>query len=584
MVISAGRILKALVIGLMLAVPAYAISKINLFGLESASDRVADQVYQRITAADYGRGRKGQAQVSVVYLDESSIENMKGYGWTRFPPSYDQQWTMLDDLMIVGGAPPAAMFVDFVYMGQGGPGEGFDTFLNGVAAATRAEKWAQIPACTTDPLSKIACIVAARGTPIVFAKPSPADLDLFTEVQKSLDRVTVLAPALVGQEAYPLILDYGFDRAKAARLGVHGFDISPAMAMYAAYCVDRPDGCGTAEFRALRARGIAALASRPAPAPPALARVFDAPLDVVWGSRPDPDYLAITRAVTGRAAPCRAAASGWRQRLVEQMATLRGAGSGAQQECPYALTLGYDRIVGGLGLETKDVQRLLARRLVMVGGHFRASNDWVESPVHGQVPGVHYHAMALDNLIEAGPDYRRNANAMLDSDFLKSLMVFALAVCGVLGVMLRNSLLDSAIERGVDTRLRAAVYGPLYLALLFVSLGVVGLATWIGVAYAHRSPINWIGLSSVALGFLFFATRETLPADLSGSFERFHPVRRLLAWRRYCARALKFEEDRLLPRKPPPVATPVAEAEPESDSKPLPEPEPAPETKIHAQA
>src|SRR5699024_3682148 len=126
------------------------------------------------------------------------------------------------------------------------------------------------------------------------------------------------------------------------------------------------------------------------------------------------------------------------------------------------------------GLETSDLQRLLSRRLVMVGGHFRASNDWVESPVHGQVPGVHYHAMALDNLIEDGPDYRRNANAMLDSDFLKSLLVFCLAVCGVLAVMLRNSLLDSAIERGVDTRLRAAVYGLLYLVLLIASLGVVG--------------------------------------------------------------------------------------------------------------
>jgi hypothetical protein len=432
-------------------------------------------------------------------------------------------------------------------------------------------------------LSKIACIVAARGAPIILAKPSPADLDLFTDVQKALDRVAVLAPVIVGQQAYPLLTDYGFDAAKAARLGVHGFDISPAMAMYAARCIDRPDGCGVQAFRTLRARGAAALDGRPPAPAPDLATVFDAPLDVVWGSRPDPEYLAVTRAVTGRSAPCRAEASGWRERLVEQMAILRGAGSGALQECPYTLTLGYDRIVAGQGLETRNLQRLLSRRLVMVGGHFRASNDWVESPVHGQVPGVHYHAMALDNLIEGGADYRRNANAMLDSDFLKSLLVFCLAICGVLGVMLRNSLLDSAIERGVDTRLRAAVYGPLYLLLLLASLGVVGFATWVGVAYAHRSPINWIGLSSVVLGFLFFATRETLPADLRGSLERFHPVRRCLAWRRYCAAALKFDEDRLLPRKPPKPAPPV-ETSAELEPQPAPEPDPAPETKIHAQA
>jgi len=557
-VISAKRILKALAVGLMLAVPAYAISKVNLFGLEGASDRLADQVYQRVTAADYGKSRAGQRAISVVYLDETSIENMKGYGWTRFPPTYDQQWMMLDDLINVGGAPPAAMFVDFVYMGQGGPAEGFEGFLAGVAAATRAEAWEDRPACTADPLSKIACVVAAGGTPIIFAKPSPADLDLFTDVQRALDRVTVLAPALVGEEAYPLITDYRFDPAKAQRLGVHGFDVSPAMAMYAAYCLKRTDACGIAGIRALKARGIAALNARPPPGAPALDRVFDAPLDVVWGSRPDPQYLAMTQAVSGRPAACRGQASGWRGRVLEQMTGLRGPGAGVRQECPYSLSLGYDRLVAGQGLETKDVERLLAGRMVLVGGHFRASSDWVESPVHGQVPGVQYHAMALDNLIEDGPDYRRNASAMLDSDLLKSLLVFALAVCGVLGVMTRNSLLDEAIAEGMEPRLRSAVYGPLYLMLFLTSIGVVAFATWLGVAYAHRSPINWIGLTGVTLAFLFYATRQTLPADLVGSLEKIRIVRRFLVWRRRCEAILKFEEDRLLPpkpRRPPAVST-----------------------------
>ena len=79
------RVLKALTVSLLLAASAYAVSKINLFGLENASDRLADGVYQRITAADYGPDRKGQRAVSVVYLDETSVEAMKGYGWTPVP-------------------------------------------------------------------------------------------------------------------------------------------------------------------------------------------------------------------------------------------------------------------------------------------------------------------------------------------------------------------------------------------------------------------------------------------------------------------------------------------------------------------
>jgi hypothetical protein len=124
----------------------------------------------------------------------------------------------------------------------------------------------------------------------------------------------------------------------------------------------------------------------------------------------------------------------------------------------------------------------------------------------------------------------------------------------------------------MEPRLRSAVYGPLYMLLFATSIGVVGLATWFGVVYAHRSPINWIGLSGVAIGFLFYATRQTLPADLSGSLEKVRIVRRFLAWRRLCASAMKFEEDRLLQPKPPrPPAAPVAD------------PEPAQETTAHAQ-
>ena len=103
----------------------------------------------------------------------------------------------------------------------------------------------------------------------------------------------------------------------------------------------------------------------------------------------------------------------------------------------------------------------------------------------------------------------------------------------------------------MEPRLRAVVYGPLYL-LDLRRLDRRG-RRWrpgSGVAYAHRSPINWIGIYACVLGFLFYATRETLPADILGSIEHLPWVRRLRGgWRRFAA-FLKFEEDRLLaPRR-----------------------------------
>jgi len=76
------------------------------------------------------------------------------------------------------------------------------------------------------------------------------------------------------------------------------------------------------------------------------------------------------------------------------------------------------------------------------------------------------------------------------------------------------------------------------------------LATWLGVTYAHRSPINWIGISACALGFLFYATRQILPADIGGSLEKVRFARRIVRLRRRVIALLKFEEERLVgPRR-----------------------------------
>ena len=102
---------------------------------------------------------------------------------------------------------------------------------------------------------------------------------------------------------------------------------------------------------------------------------------------------------------------------------------------------------------------------------------------------------------------------LFDSDLLKSALIAALAFVGVTGVMIRNSLLDHASATRMEPKLRALVYLPLYLAIFGVSIATVALATWLGVAWLHSAPINWIGIYACVLGFLFYATRQTLPAE-----------------------------------------------------------------------
>lgn len=557
-------ILKALLVSLFVSGLAYGVSKLNVFGIETASDRAADGAYQRVFAPSYGKDRRGQKLVSVVFLDDRGLDNLRGVGWNHFPPTMDQQWTMIDDVLQAASRPPAAIFVDFLYLGESGEPPGFPIFLAGLAKATHAERWKDRPACLRDPLIRLSCILAAGGTPVILAKPGAVDMGFQTETQARLDAVTLLAPALVNKTAYPLITRYPeLSATQKTALGVHDFDLSPSAAVYAAYKLSRAKADGS-PWAVLRRQGVEALAGRSQPLPD-LSRDFGPPLDVVWGSRPDPDHVRITRQMTGQPPNCRGAHStSVLARFVEQLAVLRGPAQDARQECPYTLSLGYDRLVSTEGLQQADIDRVLAGKLVLIGGQFRTSNDWVETPVQGQVPGVHLHAMALDNLIEFGRDYRRNVNfTLFDSDLLKTIMIFGLTFFGSLLLMYRNCLVDATASHE-PPGLRFRHYGPCYAVLFLGSIGLVAMVTWMGVELQHGTPINWIGVGFVVIGFLISATFETLPSDVAGSLRRFHLTRRLAPVMEHAFNLFDLKEERLLNRlstpnpapQPAPVITP----------------------------
>ena len=53
------------------------------------------------------------------------------------------------------------------------------------------------------------------------------------------------------------------------------------------------------------------------------------------------------------------------------------------------------------------LRRNLQSKHVMVGASVAGVNDSVQSPVHGDLPGIYLHAMALDNLLTYGDDYKQ---------------------------------------------------------------------------------------------------------------------------------------------------------------------------------
>lgn len=82
--------------------------------------------------------------------------------------------------------------------------------------------------------------------------------------------------------------------------------------------------------------------------------------------------------------------------------------------CPYHRTLSMSQ----LGQMTQEQLNYdLRDKFVFVGAHVPGYNDFANSPVHGLLPGVHAHAMALDNFLTYGRGYKRQANWSMPPDW-----------------------------------------------------------------------------------------------------------------------------------------------------------------------
>lgn len=73
--------------------------------------------------------------------------------------------------------------------------------------------------------------------------------------------------------------------------------------------------------------------------------------------------------------------------------------------CPYHRTLSMVQLNE---LPEPALASYLAGRYVLVGANVPAYNDFANSPIHGLIPGVHLHAMALDNLLTYQGAYKQS--------------------------------------------------------------------------------------------------------------------------------------------------------------------------------
>lgn len=125
---------------------------------------------------------------------------------------------------------------------------------------------------------------------------------------------------------------------------------------------------------------------------------------------------------------------------------------------------------------------LFENRFVLIGSHVTAAHDSQVSPIHGQIPGVFMHAMALDNLLRNDSRVWRppptfwEGYGFLPSLGWDSIVEWAMILC----IVLVNHLLS---RHG---------HGKLFIATVGALMSI-GVATFTALVLLW-SPINWAGV------------------------------------------------------------------------------------------
>jgi hypothetical protein len=438
------------------------VAVLNPFHIAEWSGERSNDLWQRIHADGYGQDTLrnsdalaarplGRDAITIVYFDDESLRTS---GDVR-PLSASTLSTLVDDIIFAAGSgtPPTGIFVDMMLANAAdvrdtqttlmasladgalakrceaaAPSQApspFQCLLTYVARQTRYALWKDKAECQVSTLSKLNCIRAAPGAiPLLFADPRNFDDDGRLAAGNSpspaldaLGAVAATVPVSVFRRAYPLAIPALANQRTGRR-----YRLYPASALYVLWCEANRAICRSGDGGQY-SPVTADIAGRPN-----LSRDFDHSLSVIWGiGGPQPFDRDTERTATPQywfarmmLAQRGGAQEDWCAPAQPAFASAVGrllglATAGVHRDglppCTYTEAVPYSLLQASVS--ATDMRRLFARRIVMIGGQFADSNDLIPAGPFGELPGVYYHAMALDNLIERGPGYSKNSTPIV---------------------------------------------------------------------------------------------------------------------------------------------------------------------------
>jgi hypothetical protein len=247
---------------------------------------------------------------------------------------------------------------------------------------------------------------------------------------------------------------------------------------------------------------------------PLEAKAAQSSLALTWGSREAERGIALVKADEGKETPemyCRSD-QGWREMLPGGLRP-HFLEDHDKPICVFHETLVAQELATNSEKEEETVRRRIAGKIVMLGVSLPESSDHVQTPLHGRVPGVYLHAMALDNLLTYGPDYREEISLHLAAD-ASHLKLFGFLVLAIVLIVVFKPVLEAvrdAIVRGfakpakvIQAKWKAASshIAKWVLAILFALIKIFENLSGLLLGTAVTGVLALIGTLVFHIGFI----------------------------------------------------------------------------------
>lgn len=185
------------------------------------------------------------------------------------------------------------------------------------------------------------------------------------------------------------------------------------------------------------------------------------------------------------------------------------------QPCLFHLSLNPRDIVRMTEEQKLDLAAYLDGSIVLIGPDVAGIPDFVDSPVHGLVPGVYWHAMSLDNLMTQHAGLLRDPPKVDIPFFRGSLPVGAdiLIQAGLLlALALTLHLLPRPFERAGKRGSRRVGLMLFNLAVFLIFAAVTCAIVLLTFAVMRWAPINYGALIMVGAAMIFLKSYKQTEA------------------------------------------------------------------------